>query len=91
MEHLYSTGCTFRSLVLSLPHLARVLPLVCLATDLTVFSVSGKVEPLQRPLLSPRWCCVRLAGFSMEFLFDGLEMEERKLSVLRNGRLWVYL
>ena len=30
-------------------------------------------------------CRVRLAGFSMEFLFDGLEMEERKLSVSTNG------
>ena len=30
-------------------------------------------------------CRVRLAGFSMEFLFDSLEMEERKLSVSTNG------
>ena len=91
MEHLYSTGCSFRSLALTLPHLARVFPLVCLATALTVFSVSGKVEPLRRPLLSPRLCCVRLAGFSMEFLFDGLEMEERKLSASTNGRLSGYI
>ena len=91
MEHLYSTGCSFRSLALTLPHLARVFPLVCLATALAVFSVSGKVEPLRRSLLSPRLCCVRLVGFSMEFLFDGLEIEERELSVWRNGRLSGYI
>ena len=36
-------------------------------------------------------CRVRLAGFSMEFLFDGLEMEERKLSVSTNGSLSGYI
>ena len=36
-------------------------------------------------------CCVRLAGFSMEFLFDVLEMEERKLSVSTNGSLSGYI
>ena len=30
-------------------------------------------------------CRVRLAGFSKEFLFDSLEMEERKLSASTNG------
>ena len=36
-------------------------------------------------------CCVRLAGFSMEFLFDGLERAERKLSVSTNGSLSGYI
>ena len=36
-------------------------------------------------------CHVRLAGFSMEFLFDSLEMEERKLSASTNGSLSGYI
>ncbi|KAL4627475.1 hypothetical protein ACB092_05G168400 [Castanea dentata] len=39
VEHLYSTGCTFRSLALTLPHLATVLPLLCCAPTLMVFNL----------------------------------------------------
>ena len=70
-EQSYSSSGKLRSGTLNwdltLSPLASVLSLLCWAPALMVFSVSGEVEPVRRALLGSRLCCVRLAGFSMEF------------------------